>query len=101
MASMSATHLSRLKPLRGSITTALNPVLFEGNSSLGNALFSPTSSPNKSKFGSKIEGILFTVNFFFFNLLSFLSMVKGLSLVVSQEWLGKRRGNSLCIILPS
>ena len=54
---MSGTRLSRLKPLRGFTMSAPNPALFVVNSLLGNALSSPTSSPNKLKFGFRTEGI--------------------------------------------
>jgi len=54
--SMSVTHLSRLKPWRGSIMIVPNQVPFAASNSYASAPFSPTLSPNKSRFGSRIEG---------------------------------------------
>lgn len=55
-ANMSATHLSRLKPLRGYIMSAPNPVQCVVSSWFVNALFYPILSRSKSRFGFKIEG---------------------------------------------
>jgi len=63
MASMSGTRLSRSKPWKGSIMIVPNPAPFAASSSLGSVQFSPILSPNKSKFGSKIEGII--INYWF------------------------------------
>jgi len=55
---MSVTRLSRLKPSRGFIMTAPNPVPFAASSSFVSVLFSPTLSLSKSKFGFRTEGAL-------------------------------------------
>ena len=58
MANMLGTHLSKSKLLRGFIMIAQNPVLCAASSSSGSAQFSPISNPSRSKFGSKIGGIV-------------------------------------------
>jgi hypothetical protein len=55
-ASMSGTHLSRLKPSRGSITSARSRVRFGASNLFVSVPFFPTSSQSRSRSGSRTEG---------------------------------------------
>lgn len=56
-ASMWGTHQSRLRLWRGSMLNALSQVPWGGSNSSESAPYFPTLNPNRSKFGSRIEGV--------------------------------------------